>query len=145
MPFDRLTPAVSQRKYSVVKHLPDYRVRNALKPKIHIQKHTRGEGVPQSMTVQICKHQFSDRTTCEAVALRNHHYCMWHRTEADRRRRTHRFVRQSRHRRISLTVSTHPNIVQHNIQQVIDAMLSDRISNKRAGVLLYAIANTIYS
>ena len=95
--------------------------------------------------VQLCKHQFSDHTTCEAVALRNHHYCMWHRTEADRRRRAKRQSSHSRRRPISLTVSTHPKVVQHNIQQVIDAMLSDRISNKRAGVLLYAIANSIYS
>ena len=115
-----------------------------MKTKIHLQKHTRGEG-PPSMTVQLCKHQFSDRTTCEAVALRDHHYCQWHRTEADRRRRFHRESRRSRRRPISLTISTHPSVMQHNIQQVIDAMLADRISNKRAGILLYAIANNFYS
>ena len=97
------------------------------------------------MTVQLCQHQFSDHTTCEAVALRNQIYCTWHRTASDRVRRAHRYTRQPRQRRISLTVSKHSNVVQHNIQQVIDAMLSDRISNKRAGVLLYAIANNIYS
>ena len=96
------------------------------------------------MTVQLCQHQFSDHTTCEAVALRNLPYCKWHRTANDRIRRANRVTRQPRKRPISLTVSKHPNVVQHNVQQVIDGMLSGRISDRRAGVLLYAIANTVY-
>jgi hypothetical protein len=97
------------------------------------------------MTVSLCTHQFSDRTSCEAVALRNGPYCQWHRTEADRRRRADRVQRQSRRKRVTLTISKHPSVAQHNVQQVIDAMLADRISNKRAGILLYAIANNLYS
>ena len=97
------------------------------------------------MTVNICSHQFTDGTTCEAVAVRNHPYCIWHRTEADRLRRSRRCTRETRRKRIVITVSDHPNVAQHNIQQVLDAMLSNRISDRRAGMLLYAIATTIYS
>src|SRR6185369_17669914 len=57
------------------------------------------------MTVQLCQHQFSDHTTCEAVALRNLLYCKWHRTAKDRLLRADRITRQPRHRPISLTVS----------------------------------------
>src|SRR5947209_12907472 len=108
-----------------------------------------GEGGPPSMSTPVpaptCQHQFTDHTTCNGVALHNHSYCMWHRTEADRRRRATRITRGSRQRRISLTLSHDPRVVRHNLQQVIDAMIADRISNKRAGILLYAIANTVYS
>jgi hypothetical protein len=97
------------------------------------------------MTVQLCQHQFTDHTTCEAVALKGQSYCIWHRTANDRLRRAQRVTRKPRRRSVNLTISSHTNVVQHNIQQVIDAMLSDRISNKRAGILLYAIANNLYS
>jgi hypothetical protein len=134
-----------QRKYRLINHLRNIRVRNLLITNIHQQQHTRGRGSPTPMSTPLCKHQFTDRTTCQSVALRGQHYCMWHRTEADRRRRSARVTRLSRRRPISLTISQNPSIAQHNIQQVIDAILADRISDKRAGILLYAIANNLYS
>jgi len=97
------------------------------------------------MAVPTCQHQFSDHTTCNGVALQGHRYCMWHRTEADRRRRATRVIREPRNKRILLTMSKHPSIVLHNLQQVMDAICADRISNKRAGLLLYAITNSMSS
>ena len=97
------------------------------------------------MAIPLCNHQFSDNSTCRSVALRGLSHCQWHRTENERLRRSERIEGQPRRRSISLTISRHPNVAQHNIQQVIDAMLADRISNKRAGLLLYALSNNIYS
>ena len=97
------------------------------------------------MAVPTCQHEFSDHTTCNGVALHGHLYCMWHRTEADRRRRAKRAMRQPRNKRILLTMSNHPNIIQHNLQQVMNAICADRISNKPAGLLLYAITNSMSS
>jgi hypothetical protein len=93
----------------------------------------------------MCHHKFSDGTICDCVANHATLYCRWHRTAADRQRRTQRVVRRSRHKPISFTIASNPKVAQHNIQQVLDALLSNRISDRRAGVLLYAIATTIYS
>jgi hypothetical protein len=97
------------------------------------------------MSIPTCKHQFSDHTTCNAVAQQGKAYCMWHRTESDRRRRYVRTQRVPRNKRILLTMSNNRYIVSHNLQQVIDAICANRLSNKRAGLLLYAITNSMSS
>ncbi len=97
------------------------------------------------MSIPTCQHQFADRTSCDCPAISGEHYCRWHRTEVDRQRRRIRVTCGERRHPLIVTLSRHPNVIQHNIQQVIDAIVRGRISDSRARTLLYAIATTAYS
>ncbi len=97
------------------------------------------------MSVHICAHQFSDNTRCQGVAVRGSTYCRWHRLEAERRRRAARVETLPRIRPIRLHISSHPNLVQRNLQVVIDGLVRGTIPPRQAGLLLYGIATSMRS
>lgn len=97
------------------------------------------------MSVKICSHHFVDGTRCEAIALKDCLYCYWHRLESDRRRRAARVQTLPRTRPARLHMSSHPNLVQRNLQVVMNGIIDGSIPPRQAGLLLYGIATSMRS
>src|SRR5438132_2143786 len=81
-----------------------------------------------------CEHIKANGLRCGSPALRQRRYCYFHFCAHDLRRRRHQpnapFV---------LPLLEDANSIQTAIQQVAEAVLEERIDNKRAGLVLFAL------
>ncbi len=84
-----------------------------------------------------CKHIKADGTTCKAIALRNEVFCYFHLATRDRVRRQR--VATERKLPLQLPVLEDRAAVQLAIGDVINAVLSDRIDQRRAALVLYGL------
>src|SRR5437868_13592922 len=82
-----------------------------------------------------CEHIKANGLRCGSPALRQRRYCYFHFCAHDRRRRR----RQQPNAPFVLPLLEDANSIQMAIQQVAEAVLEERIDNKRAGLLLFAL------
>src|SRR5438067_10580809 len=81
-----------------------------------------------------CEHIKANGLRCGSPALRERRYCYFHFCAHDLRRR-----RQHPNAPFVLPLLEDANSIQIAIQQVAEAVLEERIDNKRAGLLLFAL------
>ena len=81
-----------------------------------------------------CEHIKANGLRCGSPALRQRRYCYFHFCAHDLRRRR----RQHPNAPFVLPLLEDANSIQMAIQQVAEAVLEERIDNKRAGLLLFA-------
>src|SRR5437870_2347945 len=82
-----------------------------------------------------CEHIKANGLRCGSPALRQRRYCYFHFCAHDLRRRR----RQQPNAPFVLPLLEDANSIQMAIQQVAEAVLEERIDNKRAGLLLFAL------
>ena len=82
-----------------------------------------------------CEHIKANGLRCGSPALRERRYCYFHFCAHDLRRRR----RQHPNAPFVLPLLEDANSIQMAIQQVAEAVLEERIDNKRAGLLLFAL------
>jgi len=82
-----------------------------------------------------CQHIKTNGTRCGSPALRSRNFCYFHHVAHDLRR----IRRQRPQARFELPLFEDANAIQMAIQQVAEAVLEERIDNKRAGLLLFAL------
>ena len=82
-----------------------------------------------------CEHIKANGLRCGSPALRQRRYCYFHFCAHDLRRRR----RQHPNAPFVLPLLEDANSIQMAIQQVAEAVLEERIDNKRAGLLLFAL------
>ena len=82
-----------------------------------------------------CEHIKANGLRCGSPALRQRRYCYFHFCSHDLRRRR----RQHPNAPFVLPLLEDANSIQMAIQQVAEAVLEERIDNKRAGLLLFAL------
>lgn len=91
------------------------------------------------MPYRTCDHLKEDGIYCSSPALRDQRYCYFHLNARARR------VQAARHRlhgepcRLQIPVLDNMHAVQAGLQQVVDALADNRIQNRRAALLLYAL------
>jgi hypothetical protein len=90
--------------------------------------------LPKSKKPAQCEHIKTNGTRCGSPALRQRRYCYFHFCAHDLRRRR----REQPHSRLVLPLLEDANSIQMAIQQIAEAVLDERIDNKRAGLLLFA-------
>jgi hypothetical protein len=91
---------------------------------------------------EICEHKFSNGERCQSPACRGTRYCYWHATPRLRlQHRSKTIITPSRHRRTGINFSplTGPSAIRDGVKQVHNALLSDRIDNERAALLLHGL------
>lgn len=92
-----------------------------------------------------CQHIKSNGEFCGSPALRRRDYCYFHLTHIGRKLRAERAQEAARRApepqalRLEIPLLEDANAVQIALIQVIDAVLNERIDNKRAGLVLYAL------
>jgi len=82
-----------------------------------------------------CEHIKANGLRCGSPALRQRRYCYFHFCAHDLRRRR----RQHPNAPFVLPLLEDANSIQMAIQQVAEAVLEERIDNKRAGLVLFAL------
>ena len=82
-----------------------------------------------------CEHIKANGLRCGSPALRQRRYCYFHFCAHDLRRRR----RQHPNSPFVLPLLEDANSIQMAIQQVAEAVLEERIDNKRAGLVLFAL------
>ena len=82
-----------------------------------------------------CEHIKANGLRCGSPSLRQRRYCYFHFCAHDLRRRR----RQQPNAPFVLPLLEDANSIQMAIQQVAEAVLEERIDNKRAGLLLFAL------
>ena len=82
-----------------------------------------------------CEHIKGNGLRCGSPALRQRRYCYFHFCAHDLRRRR----RQQPNAPFVLPLLEDANSIQMAIQQVAEAVLEERIDNKRAGLVLFAL------
>src|SRR5438552_2284114 len=82
-----------------------------------------------------CEHIKANGLRCGSPALRQRRYCYFHFCAHDLRRRR----RQQPNAPFVLPLLEDANSIQMAIQQVAEAVLEERIDNKRAGLVLFAL------
>jgi len=82
-----------------------------------------------------CEHIKANGLRCGSPALRQRRYCYFHFCAHDLRRRR----RQHPNAPFVLPLLEDANSIQIAIQQVAEAVLEERIDNKRAGLVLFAL------
>src|SRR5881227_2009352 len=82
-----------------------------------------------------CEHIKANGLRCGSPALRERRYCYFHFCAHDLRRRR----RQHPNAPFVLPLLEDANSIQMAIQQVAEAVLEERIDNKRAGLVLFAL------
>src|SRR5438270_10926732 len=99
-------------------------------PRGHKMNHSlKNNKVPQ------CEHIKANGLRCGSPALRERRYCYFHFCAHDLRRRR----RQHPTAPFVLPLLEDANSIQMAIQQVAEAVLEERIDNKRAGLVLFAL------
>jgi hypothetical protein len=91
---------------------------------------------------RLCKHVFTYGKCCEAPALRGSEYCYWHHGSARRARQREVIagpVAANANTGITIPLLEDGNSIQVSIQEVIHALLDQRIDHKRASLVLYAL------
>ena len=91
------------------------------------------------MPYRTCDHLKEDGIYCSSPALRDHRYCYFHLNTRARRVQAARARLHGDSRRFQMPVLDNMHAVQAGIQQVVDALADDRLDNRRAGLLLYAL------
>ena len=82
-----------------------------------------------------CEHIKANGLRCGSPSLRERRYCYFHFCAHDLRRRR----RQQPNAPFVLPLLEDANSIQMAIQQVAEAVLEERIDNKRAGLVLFAL------
>ena len=88
-----------------------------------------------SKKIPQCEHIKANGLRCGSPALRQRRYCYFHFCAHDLRRRR----RQQPNAPFVLPLLEDANSIQMAIQQVAEAVLEERIDNKRAGLVLFAL------
>jgi len=92
------------------------------------------------MPYRTCDHLKEDGVYCSSPALRDQRYCHFHLNARARRvQAAHARLHGQARPRFQMPVLDNMHAVQAGIQQVVDALADDRIDNRRAGLLLYAL------
>ena len=91
------------------------------------------------MPYRTCDHLKEDGIYCSSPALRDQRYCYFHLNARARRVQAAQARLHHEPHRFQLPVLDNMHAVQAAIQQVADALADDRITNRRAGLLLYAL------
>ena len=92
------------------------------------------------MAHRTCDHLKEDGVYCSSPALRDQRYCHFHLNARARRvQAAHARLHGEARPRFQMPVLDNMHAVQAGIQQVVDALADDRIDNRRAGLLLYAL------
>ena len=92
------------------------------------------------MPHRTCDHLKEDGVYCSSPALRDQRYCYFHLNARARRvQAAHARLHGEARPRFQMPVLDNMHAVQAGIQQVVDALADDRIDNRRAGLLLYAL------
>jgi hypothetical protein len=93
-----------------------------------------------------CEHIMVNGEFCGSPAMRERNYCYFHLTYIGRRLRAERSHAASVAKSNAAPVTTlelppleDANSIQMSLMQVIDAVLHNRLDNKRAGLVLYAL------
>lgn len=97
------------------------------------------------MPYRTCDHLMEDGVYCSSPALRDQRYCYFHLNARARRVQAAQARLHGDKRRFQMPVLDNMHAVQAGIQQVIDALADDRIDNRRAGLLLYALQQAAVS
>ena len=92
------------------------------------------------MPYRTCDHLKEDGVYCSSPAVRDQRYCYFHLNARARRvQAAHARLHGQARPRFQMPVLDNMHAVQAGIQQVVDALADDRIDNRRAGLLLYAL------
>ena len=92
------------------------------------------------MAHRTCDHLKEDGVYCSSPALSDQRYCYFHLNARARRvQAAHARLHGEARPRFQMPVLDNMHAVQAGIQQVVDALADDRIDNRRAGLLLYAL------
>ena len=92
------------------------------------------------MPYRTCDHLKEDGVYCSSPALRDQRYCNFHLNARARRvQAAHARLHGQARPHFQMPVLDNMHAVQAGIQQVVDAIADDRIDNRRAGLLLYAL------
>jgi hypothetical protein len=94
-------------------------------------------------SVPTCNHLKPNGQFCQSPALNDDHYCYFHRSSRERIKRQLRHVRQQR----PLTIPPLEDLetIQLAVGDVLNALLSDRIDSKKAGLLLYGLQTAAHA
>src|SRR5271167_1358114 len=91
------------------------------------------------MSYPTCDHLKEDGVYCSSPALHNQRYCYFHLNARARRVQAARARLRGQSCRLQLPVLDDLHAVQASLMQVLDALADDRVDNKRAGLMLYAL------
>lgn len=88
-----------------------------------------------------CEHIKANGEFCGSPALRGRNYCYFHLTHIGRRLRAQRLSQRTPEAPLPLELPPleDADSIQIALMQVIDAVLNNRLDNKRAGLVLYAL------
>ena len=89
---------------------------------------------PKSKKPAQCEHIKTNGVRCGSPALRTRRFCYFHHRAHDLRH----LLRRRPEAHLQLPLLEDANAIQMAIQQVAEAVLEERIDNKRAGLLLFA-------
>ena len=89
------------------------------------------------MNVPQCRHVKKNGVRCACPAIRGHYFCHWH-AELRAHERRHSSA-EARQQPLQLPPFEDAHCIQLAIMEVTRALLEDRISEKRAGLILYAL------
>jgi hypothetical protein len=89
------------------------------------------------MNVPQCRHIKTNGMRCACPAVRGHHFCHWH-AELRAHERRHSSA-EARQQPLQLPPLEDAHSIQLAIMEVTRALLEERISEKRAGLILYAL------
>lgn len=85
-----------------------------------------------------CQHVLPTGNTCHAPRLRNQRFCYFHFAARDRVRRQRLAAERKLPLQIPALLESHVS-VQYALSDVVNALLTDRIDNKKAALCLYAL------
>lgn len=94
------------------------------------------------MAFRECCHVMSDGMKCKSPALKRQSYCYFHHRYNQRQRRRIQLggpVGTNQNTGIEMPLVESWETIQIGIQEVVEAIVDDRISTKRAGLMLYAL------
>ncbi len=91
------------------------------------------------MSVPSCRHIKEDGVFCHAPALRGRDYCYFHLRVLGRRMRMAKELAHQQEHRLRFPALEDLNSVQVALMQVLDALASGQLEERRAGLLLYGL------
>lgn len=84
-----------------------------------------------------CRHIKNDGVRCASPSVRGHYFCYWHAQMREHERR--HSSAEARERPLQLPLLEDAHSIQLALMEVGRAILEDRISEKKAGLLLYML------
>jgi hypothetical protein len=91
------------------------------------------------MPYRTCDHLKEDGVYCSSPALTDQRYCYFHLNARARRVQASCARLHNQPCRLQMPVLDNMHAVQAGLQQVVDALADNRIQNRRAALLLYAL------